>query len=243
MRALLFSLLLAAALPASAQTTSAVDIDIPAQALDSALKQLAEKQQLQVVFAPQDVRGLRTAGAKGKFTPVEAVAKLTEGTNLAYSFNGRDTVVIKAQGAERGSSNALGGTSQNPTLLAQAQNPSAGASDQPTGSDQSASAAEKATGVKEAKKAETVTVTGTRLKGPPHDGPQEVRRYNAEQFQESGQPTLVQFLNTLPEVSQGSFPASFSAGAQSTIQLRGFPVGTTLVLLDGHHAPHSGLGQ
>ena len=71
----------------------------------------------------------------------------------------------------------------------------------------------------------------------------EVRSYSRQQIEESGQPTIARFLNTLPEVSQSS-PGFFQTqGAQNVVQLRGFPVGTTLVLLDGRHAPNSGFGQ
>jgi iron complex outermembrane recepter protein len=87
-----------------------------------------------------------------------------------------------------------------------------------------------------------LTVTGTRLEGVPKDGPQELRTYSHEQIEASGQPSIARFLNTLPAVSQNSTGWFQNQGGQNTVQLRGFPVGTTLVLLDGHHAPNSGLG-
>src|SRR6185312_15189784 len=79
-----------------------------------------------------------------------------------------------------------------------------------------------------------VTITGTRLEDVPKDGPQELRSYSHEQIEASGQPTIARFLNTLPEVSQIS-PGTFlgNPGTTNSVQLRGFPVGTTLVLLDG----------
>ena len=83
---------------AAAQSAS-LEIDIPPQALGPALLQLAEKYQLQILFSPEAVKGVNTSRAKGRYTVSEAVAKLIEGTPLTYSFNGKDTVVVRPAAA------------------------------------------------------------------------------------------------------------------------------------------------
>ena len=197
---------------ARAQSLEAREVDIPAQSLDTALRQLANALSLQILFLPEDVKGMTTRGVKGRYAPQEAAERLIEGTGLAAVFNGKNAITIKPTAGSR---------AQNPTPLAQAQ----------IEKDRASASDFKAT--------ENIVVTGTRIQGA-REGPLEMRSYDRAQIENSGQPSLTRFLNTLPQVSQISLGAAF--GAQSTIQLRGFPVGTTLVLLDGHHAPNSGLG-
>jgi iron complex outermembrane recepter protein len=84
---------------AQAQVSQLVEVDVAAQPLESALRRLADQHKLQIVFVPQDVRGLNTQGVKGRLTIREAVQKLIEGTGLVANFNGADTVVIRT--AER----------------------------------------------------------------------------------------------------------------------------------------------
>src|SRR5260221_11291261 len=102
---------------AAAAQSASLEIDIAPQALGTALLQLAEKYQLQILFSPEAVKGVNTSGAKGRYTVSEAVAKLIEGTPLTYSFNGKDTVVVRPA--------AAAGAGQNPTPAATAARPGA----------------------------------------------------------------------------------------------------------------------
>lgn len=84
-----------------------------------------------------------------------------------------------------------------------------------------------------------IIVTGTRLDRGSVAVP--VNSYSAQAVQESGQNSLTGYLNTLPEVSVSRVPASSSAfGLQTTVQLRGLPRGTTLVMIDGKRPQTSG---
>jgi len=86
-----------------------------------------------------------------------------------------------------------------------------------------------------------VTVTGTRIEGAPAQGAVELKTYGREQIVRSGQPTVAGFLNTLPEVSQSSFGSIINTfDSQTSVSLRGFPAGATLVLLDGQRVAVSG---
>src|SRR5258706_3299579 len=97
------------------------ELNIPPQPLESALRQMASKEGVQILFLPEDVKGMTTAGLNGRFSPREAIQELIKGTGLTVSTNGKDVFTIKPAGKSMPSGTSTGGTSQNPTLLAQAQ--------------------------------------------------------------------------------------------------------------------------
>jgi iron complex outermembrane recepter protein len=94
-----------------------LEVDLPAQPMDAALRQLADKHKLQVVFSPNDMRGLMAPEVKGRYTVEQVLQRLTAGTPLTYAFNGNDTVVVRGKGSETG---ALGGASSSGPIAAQA---------------------------------------------------------------------------------------------------------------------------
>src|SRR5258708_17365843 len=193
------------------------DFDASAQPLDSALRQVAESQHLQILYDPAQVKGVVTQGVRGRYTAREAVAKLLEGTQLVPVHNGNDAIAIRPK-REDGKAGAVGGSSQNPTLLAQAQSPSAGASDEER---------------QGRPKTEKIEVTGSRLPRTGVEGALPVNVYSRDQIDQSGQSSVAGFLGTLPEVSTVTADNAFRAFAgQSTVQVRGLPLGTTLVLLN-----------
>jgi iron complex outermembrane recepter protein len=97
------------------QNPKLVAYDIPAQPLEAALQQVADKASLQLLYSPADLKGVSTRGLKGTHAPKEAIDRLIEGTGLTASFNGQNAVAIKPKAA-----NERGGQAANPTLLAQA---------------------------------------------------------------------------------------------------------------------------
>lgn len=80
---------------AAASAGSRAWYDIPPQELASALHRLAQAADLQLVFSPEVVAGLKTAGLKGQYTRLQALDLLIKGTGLTYSFDGKDTVVVR----------------------------------------------------------------------------------------------------------------------------------------------------
>jgi len=61
-----------------------------------------------------------------------------------------------------------------------------------------------------------------------------VNVYTRKDIEQSGQPNLERFLAGLNEVSASAGEDSLGATlGQDTVQLRGLPLGTTLVLIDG----------
>ena len=85
-----------------------------------------------------------------------------------------------------------------------------------------------------------ITVTGTRLKQAVNGFP--LNSYSRAKIEASGQPNIGTFLSTLNEVSV----VTPSAGAYSTtngntsVQLRGLPIGTTLTLINGRRVQSFG---
>src|SRR5258708_15390342 len=200
---------------AVAQNANVVAFDVPAQPLETAIRQVASEQNLQILFAEEDVKGVTTHGIKGEYTAREAIQKLLEGTGLTFTFNDRNVVAIKPAGKAQSSGASTGGSSQNPILLAQAQaQERVGASDS------------------KAETLEHIVVTGTRLGTTNQSIP--LKTYTAERIEESGKTSIVQFLNTLTEVPVPASQDRFSStGGHATVRLRGFPAGTTALLLNG----------
>lgn len=100
------------------------------------------------------------------------------------------------------------------------------------------------TGNSESAQPQEVVITGSRLQGDVMNSPQDVKVYSREQIDLSGASTVSQFVNTLPEASLSITENGFqSLSGTTTVQLRGLPVGTTLLLLDGRRVGTSGAAQ
>jgi iron complex outermembrane recepter protein len=95
MKVLAAAAAIAVASTAWAQSKLAVEVDIPAQSLETSLRQFADAQKLQVVYVRSDLAGKQAPAVKGRLTVQEVIDRLLEGTQLVASFNGSDTVVIK----------------------------------------------------------------------------------------------------------------------------------------------------
>lgn len=223
--------------------------DIPAESLDQALRTLAKDRQFQILYRAGVVRGIKTSGAVGEFTPEEALKQLLTGTGLSYKYLDANTVTIvpeaHSQAATTGDlqpsnpthpvasdsgQEEAGKTSSRDFRLAQA----------PSGQNQEPDSVSK-----EKPSVEEVIVTGSRIPVTAAEGAQPVNIYTRQQIEESGQTSVADFLNTLPEVSLSinDTQDSFIIFGASTVQLHGLPIGTTLVLLDGRRVEQTGLTQ
>ncbi len=203
-----------------AQAQQVAKYDIAPQALEPALLQVADKQGLQLLYSPSDLKGIKTQGLAGTFSTKAAIEKLIEGTGLTASFNGRSAVAIKpANGARSATS---GGKGENPTLLAQAQNPSAGASEPATQS---------------AQEFEKIVVTGSRVPRIEGEHAVPVLILDRPAIERTGAQSVQELLNHVPQASINSLQ---TFAGSSTIQLRGFGTGTTLILINGRRIVTSG---
>lgn len=163
-------------------------IDVPAGDLTAALEALAAQSGAELVYRPEQLKGLHTKGVKGTLSSEDAAKKLIEGTSLILRIDPSGVLMISTPSADR---------------------------------------AFNEDGVAD------VIVTGSRLARTAVEGPVPVNVYSRKEIERSGQSTVVDFLNTLTEVSVGNPEKGANQGGQTTVTLRGLPVGTTLVLLNG----------
>ncbi len=80
--------------PAVAQSSPAVDVAVPAGALESGLLSLGRQANLRMLYPSSLTAGKRTAGVSGRLTPQQAVTQLLAGTGLRAAFTGRNTVQV-----------------------------------------------------------------------------------------------------------------------------------------------------
>lgn len=218
---------------------------IEAQPMRRALKEFASQSHLQLVYETADLDAVPLSPSiVGAYTPQAVLDRLLANTTLNYAFVNTKTISIKSaadstatmerQAGNANSFNLAGESPANEASPAQSQN-------LPSSSDSNRRADAKR---RESTALEEVVVTGSRLAESASGGPQEIKIYTREQIDQSGQNSISDFLNTIPAVSNASVDnglSVFAAYGQTTVQLHGLPIGTTLVLLDGRRLESSGL--
>ncbi len=230
--------------------------NIPAEGLGPALQMLARDRNFQIVFVSEELANVRTQGAIGEFTPEEALKRLLTGTGLTYKYLDDKTVTIvpasaagsgqaTTQNAASGSSDDASsskegkkGSSRDFRVAQVAQVDQGSAGPQTVGDDQNSdNKKKKEEGLSE------IVVTGSRIPTVAGNEVQPVRSYTRADIESSGQTTIGDFLNTLPDVSINSNQAGYGTFAgQTSVQLHGLPLGTTLLLLNGRQVETSYFG-
>ncbi|WP_164553104.1 TonB-dependent siderophore receptor [Pseudomonas viridiflava] len=76
------------------------EFDIPAQALNSALKELGRQGDLQILYNPDDVNGKLGSAVHGRLTPEQAVADLLKKADVAHSFEANTLILGIAASAQ-----------------------------------------------------------------------------------------------------------------------------------------------
>jgi iron complex outermembrane receptor protein len=69
-------------------------LNIPSESLGVALNALAKQRGFQIVYVTEELKGLRTRGAKGDFTPEEALKQLLSGTGFTFRYVDDKTVTV-----------------------------------------------------------------------------------------------------------------------------------------------------
>ena len=88
-RTLLSSALVASVLLGSSMAQAApVALNIPAQSLASALNEFGKQANLQVLYSPDQVQGIKSRGVSGSLEPVKALETLLQGSGISYQLNG-----------------------------------------------------------------------------------------------------------------------------------------------------------
>lgn len=236
----LVALMLSQSLDCIAQPTSVARyrIDQPAQPLSESLRSIARQTGVSVLFDPGAVNGRMSRAVSGQLTAAEAIAAALDGSGLLPELMSNGSIVVRpaaapgkgalpaATGVQTSSvaTDGIGSPSDAPRVhLVQAA--STGASDAATSAADPNSAAFQLS---------KVEVTGSRLKRIDADGPTPVNVYTRGDIDKSGQPTLERFLSSLNETSVSSGEGGLGqTTGQGSVQLRGLPLGSTLVLING----------
>lgn len=214
-------------------------IEQPSQALAETLRSIARQTGASVVFDPGVVNGRISRPIAGRLSAAEAISRAIDGSGLTASVMSDGAIVVKpATAAAPGPQQAPFGPPPMPLkpgagmvvdekgTLRVAQ---ASVSGEPSGNASASTDADQPAG-----KSQRIDVTGTRLRQIAAEGPVPVNTYSRADIDRSGQPTLERFLASLNEVSSSAGEGVVgSTLGQGTVQLRGLPLGATLVLVNG----------
>lgn len=214
----------------SAQTIS---YQIGAGTLDSVLHKFAIQSKLQVVYSPELVAGRTSLGLSGQYSPQQALGLLLKNKEITWDAVSPTMYVLRPGRIEE--------------RARPKDNPARESSRQSKPYDDSE-------GVKELA---DIVVVGSRLGSSPVESAMPIRVITREDIDRSGAGNIAQALSYLSEVSvnsSGDRPIGAGDGIQyggstnsTTVQLRGMPRGTTLVLINGRRsgdsASYSDTGQ
>jgi iron complex outermembrane receptor protein len=209
-----------------------IHVDIPAQNLSSALTQFGRETGTEIVFTPEAVNQKISTAVKGEFAREKAIAMILAGTGLTYRITAQGAIVINAAPGPKASGAGSGASDQAARLAQSDIANSQSVSDERQGtklSDSRSNETDKA-------KLSEIVVTGTRIRlHATEDEAQPIYVYTRQKIETSGQTSVADFLNTLPQVSlQNVQSFNQTIGSGVSVQLHGLPVGSTLVLIDGH---------
>lgn len=223
-------------LPVLAMADS-VRFDIAAQPLPAALKEFASQANMQLLYRFEVVQSANANAVIGDFDKQAALEMLLDGTGLEaiYSKENAATIRPAKSGARVTPSNTTSSAAQSATgtdgdlHLSQAEPPSPSPSLPSSQNQRVRSISDDSVDLGE------VVVTGSRLRvrygiG---GGPQAVASHSREEIVRSGQTTVAGFLGTLSQVSLNAGDSRQLAFGATSVQLRGLPLGTTLILING----------
>ena len=200
-------------------------IEQPSRNVAEVLQAIAAQTGVSVLFDASVVGGRTSHAVSGQFTAAEAIVRALDGTGLSVHVMGDGSIVVQPAGRrpfvpfqELQSSVGDGEGTEVPAQVAPV----------PPGASSGSGATPGASHL------ERVEITGTRLKRIEAEGPAPVNVYSRDEIDRSGQPTLERFLSSLNEASVSPGETAFSATTgQGSVQLRGLPLGSTLVLING----------
>jgi outer membrane receptor for ferric coprogen and ferric-rhodotorulic acid len=99
-RTLFTSVLLTATLLGSSMANAApVKVSIPVQPLSSALTELGMQTNLQILYSPDQVAGIKSRAVSGSLEPSQALAELLKGTGISFQINGNSVTLVSGGGS------------------------------------------------------------------------------------------------------------------------------------------------
>jgi iron complex outermembrane recepter protein len=212
--------------------------DIPAEALSQALRTFGQTAGKQIIFTEDLVSGLPFSGLHGDFSAEVALQRLLQGTGLVSERTPAGVIMIRraVRSTDADDRKATPIPAQSPSDAVRVAQADQGRTSTPSTVEKPDEQASKTKPIQ----LEEVVVTGSRIPEPAGATVQPIQIYTREMIQQSGQTSIADFLNTLPDVSISSNEAGFQTFAgQTTVALHGLPIGTTLVLLNGRRVESS----
>jgi len=214
--------------PAWAQRNDAPQVyAISAGDLANALDQLASQSKVQIIYPSELVRGKTVPAFSGQQTWREALQKVLAGSGLEWGLVNDTTVVIRRSGKNKPAPEKPATSPHKPT--------------------------EKSEQKPEPTTLQSVTVTGTRIRGGYTASP--TVTIDAKQIQEEGFSDLGEVIRSVPQNFSGGQNPGVAAGAAagglsdqnitggSGMNLRGLGPDATLTLLNGHRMSYGGFAQ
>jgi iron complex outermembrane receptor protein len=249
MSALLLASILAVAapLPAAAQEVHAFNVSATDPA--SAIRAFGVQAGLQILASADDLRGKKLNPVSGKISTEQALNDLLAGTGLDHRYVGDRAVALVSDSTAIGAEQNQAPQGAKDTPAADAVDTKNTRSDKfrlaqvdqgQTSSPATVERQDQQASKKKIVVLEEVVVTGSRIPQTARIGAQEVKVYAREQIEQSGQTTIADFLNTLPDVSVSVTERGLTAFGSTTVKLHGLPIGSTLVLLNGRRVETSG---
>lgn len=201
------------AVQAQTAAPAARAIHIAAGPLDKALDALGAQTGVSIMYAPDLVAGLDAQTVSGTLTPAAALRRMLKGTGLGWSAANPTTFVLHREGKAR----------TKATVPAGAAAPPAAKPEQTALQD--------------------VMVVGSRLGASQYESAQPVVMISREDIERSGAGSIADVLAQRPEVSINNIGDNAETSGNfnaTTVQLRGMPRGTTLVLINGRRIGDTG---
>ncbi|MBL8266570.1 TonB-dependent siderophore receptor [Steroidobacter sp.] len=104
----LIALACAMSMPVVVTAETPSKLDIPAGDLTAALRMLATQSGVEFVYSPDQLKGIRTDGARGELTTQQAVQKLVEGTALEVTVHPSGAILISVPASDAARSSVEG---------------------------------------------------------------------------------------------------------------------------------------
>ncbi len=99
-RTLFTSVLLTATLLGSSMANAApVKVNIAGQALSNALTELGMQTNLQILYSPDQVAGIKSRAVSGSLEPSDALKALLQGTGISFQINGNSVTLVSGGGS------------------------------------------------------------------------------------------------------------------------------------------------
>ncbi|HEF4763269.1 TPA: TonB-dependent siderophore receptor [Pseudomonas putida] len=98
-RTLLASVLTATLLGSTMAAAAPVKVSIAVQPLSSALTELGMQTNLQILYSPDQVAGIKSRAVSGSLEPSAALAEMLKGTGISFQINGNSVTLISGGGS------------------------------------------------------------------------------------------------------------------------------------------------